>query len=50
MCHKSEIPRYIVRLPEGEREFDASEMLHLYRERKLNFSTMIRPVDGGEFR
>lgn len=43
-------PRYIVQFAVGEMELDARKMVELYEKRKLNFSTMIRPVAGGEFR
>ena len=43
-------PRYLVRLPEGEREFDAPEILKLFMEFKIDTVTPVRPTGGGEWR
>jgi len=43
-------PRYLVRLPEGERELDALEILKLFRDRKITTVIPVRPVAGGDWR
>lgn len=42
-------PRYIVRMPDKEVELDALEILEEFETRKINTTTMIRPVGGGDW-
>lgn len=47
---KEPVPRYIVRLPDGEVEMDAREIFELFQRHKADFQTLIRPVEGGDWR
>ncbi len=44
------VPRYVVRLPDGEVELDALEIFALFRSHKVDFQTLVRPVEGGDWR
>ncbi|MBQ6352530.1 MAG: hypothetical protein IJJ28_04615 [Lentisphaeria bacterium] len=44
-----EVPRYLVRLPEGEVELDAREIVRRHGRGEVNFSTMVARLPGGEF-
>ncbi len=47
---KEPVPRYIVQLSDGEVELDALEIFALFRRHKADFQTLIRPVEGGDWR
>ena len=47
---KEPVPRYIVQLSDGEVELDALEIFELFCRHKADFQTLIRPVEGGDWR
>lgn len=44
------VPRYVVRLPEGDVELEALEIFKRIQSHKADFQTSIRPVEGGDWR
>jgi len=47
---KEPVPRYIVQLSNGEVELDALGIFELFCRHKADFQTLIRPVEGGDWR
>ncbi len=47
---KEPVPRYIVRLSEDEVELDTLGIFELFCRHKADFQTLIRPVEGGDWR